>query len=117
MIKDEDVELPISYGITDQEKGSLKNELSNFDHNEYFQKRWLDKDGKFNTEQIAKDIYLLDNTSKVFQKLVNEAVAQKEANRIKKTRNITVGGGATTTVQQPVKNSRQLEVEHIWKNG
>ena len=89
-VKDEEVEMPISYSVSDEEKSALKNRLSDFDVVDYYENRWFNKDGTPNVKQTMQDIYLLENFDKISKKLANEAAAQMMVAHIKKTGNITL---------------------------
>jgi hypothetical protein len=86
--KDEDVEIPITFSIKDDEKVALKEEMKNFDSNEYLGKRWFSEDGKPKTTLILEDKYLLDNKEKIFQKIASEAVAAVKIEYEKRLGNI-----------------------------
>lgn len=89
-VKDEEVEIPISFNVADDEKVALKNSLSDFDSDTYFGNRWFDKEGKPNVNQMMADKYKLENFDKILQKVANEAAAQRLVHHLKKTGNITI---------------------------
>ena len=115
--KDGEVEVPISYAITEDEKKSLAATLKNFDIIPYFQQRWLDKEGKFKTGQMANDLYLLENPDKVLSKMVNESAAQKEKSIRKANSHINVNGNGRTSISNQQPNSMEAQISHLWKNG
>lgn len=96
--KNEEVEIPVSFLPSDEEKAALKEQLKNFDQNEYFAKRWISEDGKVKVKQMMNDIYLLENQEKALQKLVNESSAKMLEHQVKKLGNISVNGGRQTEV-------------------
>jgi hypothetical protein len=87
-IKDEEVEIPITYSITDEEKALYKQKVADLNVDDYLAARWFDKDGKPNVVLTIDDIYLLENKAKIFQKIANESMAKVLENRFKKESNI-----------------------------
>lgn len=95
--KDGAVELPISYGLNDDEKlafnptvqkavdniqGFLDNDLG-----------WWDaKNNSFNINKMQEDLYLLLNKEKVFSKFAGEASAQRFLHHQKTSNNIKLTG-------------------------
>lgn len=122
-VKDEEVEIPISYSISDEERGVVSEQLerfadSNFDANVILAERWLNEDGSLNTQKVVKDLALLNSEGRVNQKFVNDAAAKRLAEHIKRTSNI----GVTSRTPQQTFNPEQKsdydkQVEFIWKNG
>src|SRR5436190_3069820 len=70
--KDEEVEIPVSFTISDEEKISLKNELKDFDPIDFIGKRWFSEEGTPNITAIMDDMTLLRKKEVVLQKMVNE---------------------------------------------
>ena len=89
-VKDEEVEIPISFNVSEEERSALKNELSDFDVDAYFEKRWFNEDGRPNVKQAMSDRYLLENWDKIARKIANEAASQRLVAHLKKTGNITL---------------------------
>jgi len=128
-VKDEEVEIPLSYAVSDEEKSVVSAQLerfadSNFDANVLLAERWLKEDGRgsyeLNTGQIIKDLTLLQSEGRVNQKFVNDAAAKRLAEHIRKTSNVTVSSRSTTaqnTFSPEQKTQRDKEIEFIWKNG
>ena len=52
VVKDKEVEIPISYSLSDEEKVAVKQKLQDFNVNEYFGNRWFNKEGKPNVNQM-----------------------------------------------------------------
>jgi len=100
-VKDEDVEIPISFNVGDDEKLAIKSQLENFDTDSYFEGRWFDKDGKPNVQQIMADKYLLENREKIFSKIANEAASQRLLAHLKKSGNININQTATPQGAKP----------------
>lgn len=90
MVKDAEVEIPITFNVGDDEKLLIKNDLSDFDSDSYFGGRWFNDDGTPKVQQIMADVYLLENRDKIFSKIANEAASQRYLAHIKNTGNINV---------------------------
>jgi hypothetical protein len=90
MVKDEDVEIPISFNISDEERTALKTQLSDFDVEDKFGNRWFYEDGKPNVRQTMQDLYVLENLDKILRKTANEAYAQAKLAYIKNSGNVTL---------------------------
>ncbi len=112
--KDGGVDLPINYAIAPEELDASKQQIANFDVNQFFDSRWFDDKGIPNIKQIQEDLYLLQNRDKVFQKIANEASAQRLAHHLKTKSNINVDG---TNNGAPVTNGKTAEqefAEKVW---
>jgi hypothetical protein len=95
------IEIPISYVPTEEEKVSLKNELSDFDHTEYFGNRWFSADGKPQVKNMMADKYFLENKEKIMQKVANEAAQQMRLKMIAMQSNINLKGNSNQQVFTP----------------
>ena len=109
-VKDEEVEIPISFNIADEEKWALKQELSDFDGEAYLEERWFNEEGKPNVRQIMSDKYVLENLPKILQKVANEAASQRLLAHLKKTGNITLN---QQTPQGAVKQSPNADMDRL----
>jgi len=89
-VKDEEVEIPISFNVADEERLALKQELSDFDGEAYLESRWFNEAGEPNVKQIMADKYVLENLPRILQKVANEAASQRLLAHLKKTGNITL---------------------------
>ena len=98
------IEIPISYVPTEEEKATLKNELSDFDHTEYFGNRWFSADGKPQIKNMMADKYFLENKEKIMQKVANEAAQQMRLKMIAMQSNINLKGNANQQVFSPQSN-------------
>jgi hypothetical protein len=110
-VKDEDVEIPISFNLGEDEKLAMKNSLTDFDSDSYFGERWFAEDGKPKVQQIMADKYLLENYTKILQKVANEAASQKMLSHLKKNGNININQtptpqGTTPTLNTTVEQER-----------
>lgn len=122
-VKDEEVDIPLSYAISQEEKGVIAQQIerfadSNFDANAILAERWLTDDNQLNTAQMIKDLALLQSEGKINQKFVNDAASKRLAEHIKRTSNISV----TSRTPQQTFNPEQRtdfdkQVEYIWKNS
>jgi hypothetical protein len=116
MVKDEDVEIPISFNISDEERLSLKESLSDFDADSYLENRWFTEDGKPNVKQVMADRYVLENLPKILQKFANEAASQRLLAHIKKSGNVTIN--QTTPQGTPTQNpNAQMDALADWAFG
>ena len=89
-VKDEEVEIPISFNVADEERLALKQELSDLDGEAYLENRWFNEEGEPNVKQIMADKYVLENLPRILQKVANEAASQRLLAHLKKTGNITL---------------------------
>lgn len=102
--KDEEVEIPVNFGISDEEKVALKTELATFDVDGFITSRWFDKEGKPNIAQMMDDVTLLRNKEKVLQKMVNEVGSKMKEHYIKLKANISVNGSQQQSFQPKNQN-------------
>jgi len=122
-VKDKDVEIPVSYDLSKEEKETLNGYVKNFaerlDANVLFAERWLDKEGNIKTEQVIKDLSKVlfdDNKS---QKFVNDAAAKRLELYLKDKKKVDVSGGSNSrTTFEPTSEQAQLEKlrESVWNS-
>jgi len=112
-VKDEDVEIPISFNVGEEEKLAMKNELEDFDSDSFLENRWFSEDGKPNVKQIMADKYLLENRDKIFSKIANEAASQRLLAHLKKNGNININQTPTPQGAKPELNSTAAEMERL----
>lgn len=122
-VKDKDVEIPVSYDLSKEEKETLNGYVKNFaerlDANVLFAERWLDKEGNIKTEQVIKDLSKVlfdDNKS---QKFVNDAAAKRLELYLKDKKKVDVSGGSNSrTSFEPTSEQAQLEKlrESVWNS-
>jgi len=108
-VKDEDVEIPISFNVGEDERLAMKNDLMDFDSYSYLENRWFFKDGKPNIPQIMADKYLLENREKIFSKIANEAASQRVLAHIKRNGNININQSPTPQGAKPDLNGTEAE--------
>lgn len=107
--KNEEVELPLSFNLTDEDKIELKNKLSSLDSSEYFGGRWFNQNGTPKIEQMMKDIYLLEKGDTIIQKIANDSSNKTSEHLIKKNKNIHINGQQKGDITMPEKSeSEQL---------
>lgn len=126
-VKDEEVEIPLSYAVSDEERGAVATQLerfadANFDANVLLAERWLKPDAnggyEINTQQVVRDLALLNSEGRVNQKFVNDAAAKRLAEYIKRTSNVTVTSRTAQSTFNPEQRSDlDKQIEFIWKNG
>jgi len=120
-------EIPLSYAVSDEERSAVATQLerfadANFDANVLLAERWLKPDAnggyEINTQQVVKDLALLNSEGRVNQKFVNDAAAKRLAEHIKKTSNVTVTSRtAQSTFNPDQRSDRDKQIEFIWKNS
>ena len=94
-VKHEGVDLPVTFGVTDEEKSSLSGQLkefakSNYDANVLFASRWVGEDGALKPEQMIKDLSVLNNYEKAFQKFASDSSSKVLEAYLKGKKNIDV---------------------------
>lgn len=110
--KDGDIEIPITYTPTEEEKVSLKTTLKDFDSNKYFSERWFAEDGKPKIHDIMADKYFLENKDKILQKVASEAANQMRLQMIEKKSNVSLNGSNSQKAFNPQQGS---ELENLAK--
>jgi len=112
-VKDEDVEIPISFNVGEDEKLAIRNQLEDFDTESYLENRWFTKEGKPNVQQIMADKYLLENRDKIFSKIANEAASQRLLAHLKKNGNININQTATPQGTKPDLSGVEAERQRL----
>jgi len=96
-VKDESVEIPVSFKIPDEDKVAIRNKLQEgLDVNEYMDKRWFDDKGTPKVEQIITDLYQLENLDKILSGIANNSANKRLVEYRKSIGHIEV----STTPQQ-----------------
>lgn len=122
-VKDEEVDIPLSYAVSQEEKAAIQAQInlfaeSNFDANAILADRWLNENGELNTNQVIKDLALLQSDGKVTQKFANDAASKRLAEHIRRTSNISVSSRTHQQTFNPEqKSDYDKQVEFIWKNS
>lgn len=85
--KDEDVQFDGKYNLTQEDKASLQGVLQSFDLESFYGNRYF-KDGKYDTKQLAEDVYFLQNRDKIVSAMVTQAVSKAKSDLLKNMKNI-----------------------------
>ena len=85
--KDEDVQFDGKYALTQEDKAQLQETMKAFDLESFYGGRYY-KDGKYDTKQLAEDIYFLQNRDKVVNSMVTQAVSKAKSDILKSMKNI-----------------------------
>jgi hypothetical protein len=85
--KDEEVQFDGKYALSPEEKAQLQNDLKDFDLESFYGPRYY-KDGKYDTKQLAEDVYFLQNREKIVNSMVTQAVSKAKADLLKGMKNI-----------------------------
>ncbi len=91
-VKDKEVEIPLSYDFTPEERLAYKEKLKAFDLHTYFGPRWFAEDGTPKVGKIMSDLYLLENEEKVMQKMANDGASKRMDAYLKDKKNINLNG-------------------------
>lgn len=118
-VKDEEVEIPVTYSLSEDEKNNVAKVLNefaenNFDANALFRKRWLNSDNTLNIKQIAKDWIKLTTDDKVSQKFVNEAAQKRLAAYIKSKSNININETQNNSSFKPQGGEVKEFMDAVW---
>lgn len=118
-VKDEEVEIPVSYIVSDEERAATKAIVDGlYGSFDYFVERWKNPDGTMNEAKLAEDITLLENREKIFQKLTNEGAAKRMAHKIKESKNPSVNqpssGNGRPALQTQEKDKAMAD---FWANS
>ena len=94
--KDEDVEVPIAFTLSDTDKASLKQDLASIDLDKFILNRWFNEDGTPKTRSLMEDMALLKNKDAVLNKMVNETASKVKESVYKRSANISIGTSQQT---------------------
>ena len=124
MVKDEEVEIPLSYSVSDEERTMIADKMqrfadTNFDANAILYDRWLNENGTVNSSQMVKDLALLYSEGRVGQKFANDAAAKRLAEYIKRSSNVSISSRTAQNTFNPEGSRTDLDrqIEFIWKNS
>lgn len=112
--KDEEVDIPISYTVSEEEKTALKTELENFGVDDFILERWFNKDGTPNVKGLMKDIYLLRNEDKIYKKIANDTGAKVLDSYRKSLKNVSVTGGKVNEMTLSNDKSEQEKMGNFF---
>ena len=115
--KDKDVEIPVAYSISEDEKKELKDTMENFNLEKFIQDRWITEDGQFNTAQQAKDIFMLTHGDKAIADLINKVGSKRHAETIKAQKNVNYSGNTRSGNLEPsVQEAMDKAAAHFFSN-
>lgn len=102
LVKDEAVEIPISYAYTDDERKVVLEQAkafvsSNYDANAIFGKMWTDKDGHIDIARMLDDLAYLNSRQQINQKLANDAAGKRLREYTKDKKNIHLDGSGNNS--------------------
>jgi hypothetical protein len=108
-VKDESVELPVSFKIPEEDKVAIKESFKKgFDIGEYIDKRWFDENGNPKAEQMIYDRYVLENLDKVLSGIANNSANERLTEYKKAIKNIDLNGKTHQETFDPEKNGKQV---------
>lgn len=114
-VKDEEVDIPITFNVAEDERLAIKQDLSDFDSDAYFGGRWFNEEGKPKVQQMMADKYVLENFNKILQKVANEAASQRLLAHLKKSGNIQINQPTPQGTPQQSFNSQLDELaKAVW---
>lgn len=87
--KDEDVQFDGKYSLTPEDKTALTNSLRDFDLEQFYGNRYY-KDGRYDSKQLAEDVYFLQNRDKIVNSMVTQAVSKAKSDLLKSMKNIDI---------------------------
>src|SRR3990167_620272 len=108
-VKDESVELPVSFKIPEEDKVAIKESFKKgFDITDYMAKRWFDESNNPKTEQMIYDRFVLDNLDKILSGIANNA-ANDRLDAFKKTiKNIDLVKTTNQETFNPEQNGKKV---------
>lgn len=119
---DKEVEIPVSYGLSNEEKAEVVNMATTLVNNDFdvfsiFKERWVNKDGTDNINQVVKDLTQMMFGDKAASKFANEAANQRFELYLKSKKNININdgnsGGGSAFANDGKTENQKLQ-ENIW---
>lgn len=114
--KDKEVEIPVAYSISKEERQELKDTMENFNLEKFIQDRWISEDGQFNTKQQAKDLFLLTHGEKAIAALVDKVGTKRYAEAIKAQKNINFSGTRSGNLEPSAQEAMDKAAAHFYNN-
>lgn len=116
-VKNEVVDFPVSFGVTDEEKVTLSTlmkdfQKSNYDTNGLFADLWVNDDKTLKTDKMIEDYYFIKNKEKMLSKLANDSATKAVESYIKGKKNINVNETAQQGTAQ-INNEDKTEMDVI----
>ena len=119
--KDEEVEIPVSYSLSKEQKTQVESllALSNSNAGEFLQKLgWLDENNEINLAKLTQDIPLVLFKDTVLEKIASETGNKRREASIKYIKKIDYSGGANTgQVGRPLAELQSDFATHMFKNS
>lgn len=123
-VKDKDVEIPISYGLSAEEKTFIEGKIKNFaesgyNANELFAEQWVNKDGTINTSKMTEDLSRMYFSESAFQKFSSDSASQRLELYLKEKKQINLSDTRQQGDFAPNGNKtthEQLQ-EKFWANN
>ena len=121
-VKDGEVEIPVAYSLSKEEKAEVQQILSSTireaDANPFLGKRWFDKDGNPKSEQMIKDITRMLYGDKIEQKFANESSAKRLEAKMKENSNLSLNQNPQGTFTPPApKKEHEKVADFVWENS
>ena len=120
--KDEEVEIPVAYKLSKEEKAQIEPllALSNSNAGAFLQGiGWLDENGAVNTAKITQDLPFILNKENILQKIASETGNKRHEASIKSIKNIDYSGNKNGGSVQ-TKSNEQIQRDfatHFFKNA
>lgn len=123
-VKDKDVDFPVSYVPSIEEKAFVSKKLNDLAANGYnlnslLADRWVNSDRSINTDQVTKDLLRLYNDEKISQAQVNDAAGKRMDVYFKEKKQINVNE-TTQNGQFRTENDGKSEMQKVqdffWNN-
>jgi len=122
-VKDKDVEIPINYVQSSEEKEFISKQISafaesGFNANAILADRWVNSDRTLNTDQMVKDLSLIYNEGKISNKFATDAANKRLELYLKEKKNINISDSNKNGTFNPDgdKTEHQKLQEHFWNN-
>lgn len=94
-VKNEVVDFPVTFGVTDEDKTMLSTlmkdfQKGNYDANGLFADLWVNEDKTLKTNEMIEDYYLIKNKKALFSKIANDSANKAIESYIKGKKKINV---------------------------
>jgi len=121
LVKDEAVEIPVSYAYTEDERSVVLEQVKTFvekgfDTNVIIGKMWTDKDGNIDITRMLSDLAYLNNRDRINNKLANESATKRLKKYTEEKKNIHLPGVNNNNNGQPDASKALEEVEAAFWN-
>ena len=121
-VKDKDVELPLKYDFTQQEKDAVSQRMKDFAANGYnataiLADLWVTPQGNVNTNRMSEDLAFLLFRNNITQKFADDAANKRLEAYFKEKKQIDVtGNNERGTFNPENKTAHEKMQEHFWGN-